>query len=586
MRVLRDSYNIGVLAYSSKDKIESENLSEEFITGKAFEIIKEYWDRVDLIIFIGSVGAVVRLIAPLLKGKEKDPAIVVTDFKASNFIPIIGGHSKGADQYASELALIMNSNAVFTSESKTRELLSLDSFGKDWGWTRSGDVNNWTELIINFSNRKNVGFYQDSGSDLWMNCLPFSDLVLQKDKKNENNFFITSFKENKCCWHPRDLWIGIGCERNTSESLINRAVSQILYKKKLAKESIAGIATVNLKVDEKGLISFGKKNNWNIKFFSADKLSKIQVPNPSHSVEKAIGTNSVAEASSMAAAGKRCSLIVQKMIFKANNIENGAVTIAISKSLDSYAPDNGELHLIGSGPGEISYLTADARIALSRCVVWIGYKLYLDQLEGLRRNDQIRVDSEISKEENRCKKALDLAKGGAKVALVSSGDIGIYGMSGLVYEIFFKMPPEDRPSVFVHPGISAFQLAAARAGAPIMSDFSVISLSDLLVDWDSIEKRLVCASEADFVTAIYNPKSLKRNWQLKRAIEIFLEKRADNTPVVVSKHLGREGEVTRIYRLDSIPFEEVNMFTVLIIGNTKSFFHKNLVITPRGYLKE
>ena len=193
-----------------------------------------------------------------------------------------------------------------------------------------------------------------------------------------------------------------------------------------------------------------------------------------------------------------------KRIFHAEGGEQGAVTVAIAEAVHPLAPKKGELHLIGSGPGSLQLLTADAREALSRCILWVGYGLYLDLLEPLRRCDQVRLDGQLTRERDRCWQALDLARQGARVALISSGDSGIYGMAGLALELWMDLPETERPRFQVHPGLSALQLAAARAGAPLMHDFCTISLSDRLTPWRVIERRIEAAACGDFVVAIYN----------------------------------------------------------------------------------
>tara|TARA_Y100001968_G_scaffold156259_1_gene142717 strand:- start:1842 stop:3611 length:1770 start_codon:yes stop_codon:yes gene_type:complete len=555
----------------------------EFLTGSAEEIIRRYWQDCDYLIFVGAIGAVVRLIAPFLENKSVDPAVLVIDANSLNIIPLIGGHQSGGDQLALALAEDIGAKTVFTSDSKSFDRIPLDSFGFAWGWDRSGLLENWKNLMISYSNGEFVRFNQSLGSTLWQNTsYEFKNLSAE----NSNDCCSLSIgitKDSDCCWHPHNLWIGIGCERNSSKKLINRAIDEVFLSAGLAKESIAGISSIDLKSDEEGLIELLDDNSWSAKFYSAESLSRISVPNPSLKVNQEIGTPSVSEASALLAAGEGGQLLVQKNIFSAKDNELGAVTISIAKSLKSFAPLRGELHLIGSGPGEISYLTNDARFALSRCVVWIGYKPYLDYLEPLRRTDQVRIDSRLTQEKVRCKEALDLANEGIKVALISSGDTGIYGLAGLALELLLQQSKDQRPSFQVHPGISAVQMAAAKSGAPLVNDFCVISLSDLLTPWEKIEQRLMAAAESDFVVGIYNPRSLGRDWQLKQAIEIFLAKRLGSTPVLFARQLGRVEEEIKTYRLDSFPCERVDMLTVLLIGNSKSLLKDGFFVTARGY---
>ena len=183
----------------------------------------------------------------------------------------------------------------------------------------------------------------------------------------------------------------------------------------------------------------------------------------------------------------------------------------------------------------------------------------------------------------RCAEALDLASQGLRVALVSSGDSGIYGMAGLALEQWLSRPPLDRPSFQVHPGISALQLAAARAGAPLMHDFCTISLSDRLTPWEVIERRLRAAAAGDFVVALYNPRSQGRDWQLGKARQLLLEGRPATTPVALARQLGRSGETLQLVTLANLPVEQVDMLTLVLIGNSSSRIEAGRMVTPRGY---
>ena len=248
-----------------------------------------------------------------------------------------------------------------------------------------------------------------------------------------------------------------------------------------------------------------------------------------------------------------------------------------------WAPQRGSLHLVGSGPGPIALLSGEARQVLAAATVWVGYGLYLDLLEPIRRPDQLRREGRLTEERARCAEALDLARQGLDVALISSGDSGIYGMAGLALELWLQLPALDRPAFTVHPGLSALQLAAARAGAPLMHDFCTISLSDRLTPWEVIERRLKGAASGDFVVALYNPRSLGRPWQLGRAIELLGEGRPPSTPVLLARQLGRAEEAISLHTLGSLPEDEVDMLTLVLVGNSTSTSADGWVVTPRGY---
>jgi cobalt-precorrin 5A hydrolase/precorrin-3B C17-methyltransferase len=306
-------------------------------------------------------------------------------------------------------------------------------------------------------------------------------------------------------------------------------------------------------------------------------------------VAEAAARQAAAEAAVPAAAGLTDAgaapscLLVEKRIERAAAGELGAATLAVALAGRQWAPQRGSLHLVGSGPGAIDLLSGDARRALAAATVWVGYGLYLDLLEPLRRPDQLRREGRLTEERARCAEALDLARQGIDVALISSGDSGIYGMAGLALELWLQLPLLDRPAFTVHPGLSALQLAAARAGAPLMHDFCTISLSDRLTPWEVIERRLRGAASGDFVVALYNPRSLGRPWQLARAIDLLAEGRPAATPVLLARQLGRAEEQVSLHTLGTLPQEQVDMLTLVLIGNSTTRVQDGRMVTPRGY---
>ena len=552
---------------------------------KAF--LEKHWHKNNQIIFIGSIGAVIRLISPLVRSKENDPAILVIDSIAKNVIPLIGGHKQGGDEFANELAAALDAEAIFTSDSFINRKISLDCYGTGWGWKRGGRYSDWRELMISQARKQKIAVFQTKGSKLWRQlegCSNLSFLENNDSKFFENiNLYIGQENLYECSWHPPSIIIGIGCERNTDEKLIQRAINETFTQKGLSLLSISGLATIDKKNDEIGLLNLSKKNEWPIYFFSALELSKVKVPSPSNIVLKEMGTASVAEAAAILQGAEIGRLIQDKQIYYSKEDEFGAVTIALVELDKPFAPHKGELHLIGSGPGKLEMLTSDSRQALTRCAAWIGYGPYLNYLEAIRRHDQVRIDSELTFEKDRCQHALDLAKEGVKVALISSGDSGIYGMAGLALELWLNERVDSRPLFQVHPGISSFQMAAAKLGAPFMHDFCSISLSDLLTPWNQIEQRIISAAKGDFVIAIFNPKSIKRDWQLKKAVDLLLQFRKSNTPIAIARQLGRPEESIEIETLETLQYQKVDMLTILIIGNSQSFIKNNRFLTPRGY---
>ena len=240
------------------------------------------------------------------------------------------------------------------------------------------------------------------------------------------------------------------------------------------------------------------------------------------------------------------------------------------------------------GPGREDHITPAARKALDNSEVVIGYRTYVDLIRPILSNQEI-VASSMRQELQRVNLALDRALAGETVSLVSSGDAGIYGMAGLVLEVCRakEVPVAPEPEglqITIVPGVPAFAAAGSLLGAPLMHDFAAISLSDLLTPWEIIEKRLRMAAEGDFVVAIYNPKSKKRDWQIGKAQEILLEHRQGATPVGIVSRATREGEEITITDLENMLSHPIDMQTVIIVGNSRTFTHGSLLVTPRGYL--
>jgi cobalt-precorrin 5A hydrolase/precorrin-3B C17-methyltransferase len=542
-----------------------------------------------VLIVIGATGAVTRLIAPLLTDKEHDPAVLVLDAGGQRVIPLLGGHHAGAEQWSREIAAALGGEAVLSGDSAVTGRLATDAFGTAWGWNRSGTSANWSQLMKAQARGEATHLIQTMGSTLWQSSSAAqASQLLDLDGEAGNAMSMLEIstsitRTGACQWHPPLLWLGIGCERDTSLNLVQRAVSSALEEAGLAEEAVAGISSIDRKGDEKALQDLAQLHHWPFRLHTATALDRVRVPTPSEVVAAEMGTGSVAEAAALLSSGPNGQLKLHKRITHANDAECGAVTVAIAESMEAHAPQRGELHLIGSGPGDLALLTPDARKALERCPAWVGYGLYLDLLEPLRRSDQIRLDGQLTMERDRCQQALSLACQGVRVALVSSGDSGIYGMAGLALELWLDLPEDERPRFAVHPGISALQLAAAKAGAPLMHDFCTVSLSDRLTPWEVIERRLEGAAKGDFVVALYNPRSKGRDWQLQRAKDILLTERPVSTPVVMARQLGRQEEHVSFCRLDSLPVESVDMLTVLIIGNSSSRLEGGRMVTPRGY---
>ncbi|MGB3695200.1 MAG: precorrin-3B C(17)-methyltransferase [Spirulinaceae cyanobacterium] len=555
------------------------------------------WENHQGLVFCLATGAAVRLIAPLLKDKSSDPGVVVLDQEGRFVISLCSGHQGGADVLTRLIAKQLGATPILTGAAASLDLPGIDVMGLPFGW-RKGE-GDWTGVSAAVARTEVVEVIQEVGSTLWQKHLPpkhsfqFGFPELGKNQVQPQGRIWISFTKRrfspetdipKVQWHPRVLWVGMGCERGTSQLVMETALEEVFQRYHLATEAIAGIATIDLKADELGILSLCKERSFPLQTFQADALEKVTVPTPSPVVNQEVGTPSVAEAAAILAT-QNPSLLVPKQIFRLEG-EAGAVTVAVAQSQWEYTGGQGKLFLVGMGPGDLGQMTPTAQTAVTEADAIIGYSLYLNLIKPLRRPGQIQESFPITQERQRAQRAIELANWGLTVAVVSSGDAGIYGMAGLVMEELEAGGWDgETPGVTVFPGISALQAAAARVGTPLMHDFCAISLSDLLTPWEVIAKRLAAAAQADFVTAIYNPRSQSRTKQIEIAQKTFLKYRDANTPVALVRSAYRQDEEIIITTLGKMLEHSIDMLTTVLIGNCSTQNYANWLITPRGYNK-
>lgn len=236
----------------------------------------------------------------------------------------------------------------------------------------------------------------------------------------------------------------------------------------------------------------------------------------------------------------------------------------------------GKLYVIGIGPGGLEHMTLKAKQAIEESNIVVGYNKYIDMIKPLVEDKEL-FSTGMRGEEARCRKALELSKENNTVALISTGDSGIYGMAGLILQM------QEDESVEIIPGVTAASAAGSVIGAPLMHDNCNISLSDLMTPYDLIKKRVRNAADADMIISLYNPRSKGRPHYLREAIEIIKEYRELNTPVAVVRHALRDGQEYKLFTLENFDEEVVDMFSIVIVGNSQSFIKNGKFITPRGY---
>lgn len=534
------------------------------------------------IVAIMASGALIRLLAPLLSDKHSEPPVLCISDDGTSVVPLLGGHH-GANDLARTIADALQAHAAVTTAGDLRFGLALDA--PPQGYTLANPEQAkavMAELVAGASLKLN-------GHADWLtqSRLPFADdgrvTVTVTDRAHKPGPL-------ELVYHPKTLVLGMGCERHASVNEAIALATKALNESGLAAQSLAAIASIDVKADETAIHAVANHFGVPARFFTAERLEQEagRLQNPSDVVFAEVGCHGVAEGAALASVGANGSLALTK-------IKSKGVTAAIGKAphimdANTLGRARGKLFVVGIGPGSDGWRSPEVSAMVSASSDLVGYSLYLDLLGPLAAN-KARHDFDLGKEEARVVHAMELAGEGKTVALVCSGDAGIYAMATLVFELFDKGGISDaahRIDVQVSPGISALQGAAARIGAPLGHDFCTISLSDLLTPWEHIQRRVKAAGEGDFVIAFYNPVSMKRRTQLAYARDELLKYRPGDTPVILATNLGRPGELVRTVPLAKLNVDDVDMLTVVVVGSSESRTvttgdGKTWVYTPRGY---
>ncbi|MGE5808038.1 MAG: cobalamin biosynthesis protein, partial [Nitrospirota bacterium] len=595
--------------------------------------VPELWSESSSLVFIMAAGIVVRTIAPLLKDKKSDPAVVVLDEQGKFAVSLVSGHLGGANELAKEIAGFLKGEAVVTTASDVNGLPSIDLWARDNGLL----IENWDVLPqvgTRYVNNGGLRFYSDITLELPAEFLRVSDpRFADAIVSNRRDVYAGSPRctitgegcatdacrvKGQVYLRPVNLVVGIGCNSGTTPDEIEAAVLSTLEEHNLVSSSVHSIATIDIKRDEPGLKAFVQKNDFPLSTFNHQELNRVEGIEKSDVVMRATGAIGVAEPAALLAAGTE-RLLVPKQ-------KKGNVTVAIAEMKtmrnaecgwpvkratlmrkEREKPHTGAIYVVGTGPGSLDHITPAAREAIGKSDVIVGYGTYLDLITELLQGKEV-LSTGMTQEVNRCRKAVELAKSGKAVSIISGGDPGVYAMAGLVFEILKSQESEVRSQevkggrqgldeqnnstfriphsalkVEVIPGISALNASASRLGAPLMHDFACISLSDRLTPWEVIEKRVEAAAAADFVIVLYNPRSKGRAGHFNRAREIILKHRMPSTPAGLVKGAMREQETVIVTDLANMQDSDIDMQTTVIIGNSKTFAWNNLMVTPRGY---
>jgi cobalt-precorrin 5A hydrolase/precorrin-3B C17-methyltransferase len=532
------------------------------------------------IIGICAAGILIRALATGLDNKQNEPPVIAVSADGVHAVPLLGGHH-GANALAARVADVTGGSAAITTAGETLHGVALDDPPAGWILANPSAAKPVMAALLAGDQPTIV---IEAGNPTWLAGLPIdrdgSWMIRITDRD------ITP-SADEMLFHPPTLVLGVGCERDCDPDELIALVDETLAAAGLSPASVALVASIDVKMDEAAVHAVAAHLGAPTRYFDAPRLEAEtpRLENPSEIVFREVGAHGVAEAAALAATGSAGTLVVAK-----HKSARATCAVARGTSIDpaNIGAARGTLSIIGTGPGDAAHRIPATDSAVAGATDLVGYGPYLDLL-GAAANGKERHDFGLGAEEDRCRHALELAATGRQVALVSSGDPGIFAMASLVFELLDRGgdPAWQRIAITVHPGVSAMQLAAARAGAPLGHDFCAISLSDLLTPWPAIEARLRAAAQADFVVALYNPASRRRRQQFETARNILLAYRPDDTPVVVARNLARPGEQVSIVPLAEFSLDAIDMLTIVIVGNSQSQTidgtASRWTYTPRGY---
>ncbi len=534
------------------------------------------------VVGVCAAGILVRAVASLLHDKTGEPPVVAVAEDGSVVVPLLGGH-RGGNRLASQIAEHLQGVAAVTTAGDLALGVALDAPPPGW-------------RLVNPEAAKSVMAAVLGGAGIAVEGdLPFaiearggdgvrliaSDAPVEPDGQS-------------LVYAPQRYALGLGCARGCDPGEMAALIGEVLAEAGVARAAVAVVGSLDLKADEPAMIDAAAHLDVPFRVFSAEALEAEapRLATPSDVVFTEVGCHGVSEGAALALGDSDGQLVVSKR--KTANATAALVRCG-SPIVELAGRGRGKVSLVGIGPGQADWRTPEASKLVAEADELVGYGLYIDLLGPLAAG-KTRVDYPLGGEEARCRYALEAAGEGKRVALICSGDAGIYAMGALVFELLDRGPDEmgvsdaaRRVEVVSAPGVSALQAAAARAGAPLGHDFCAISLSDLLTPRDDILRRLTAAAEGDFVIAFYNPVSKTRRVLLAEARDILLVHRPADTPVLLASSLGRPEEELRYRRLDQLEVDEVDMLTVVLVGSSNSRLAElgdgARMYTPRGYAR-
>jgi cobalt-precorrin 5A hydrolase / cobalt-factor III methyltransferase / precorrin-3B C17-methyltransferase len=523
--------------------------------GPVADAVREAFARCEQVVCFLATGAVVRLVAPLLGGKASDPGVVCVDEAGRFAVSLVGGHGGGANELAREVGELLVAQPVVTTATDAADLPGLDTLGLPV----EGAVAAVSRALLD-------------GTPVALAAeVPWPLPPLPVADTGEYTIRVTDRDVRpgplEVLLRPPTLVVGVGASRGVPAVEVLELIGDALRDAGLSAASVASLATVDAKAGEPGVVAAAERLGVPLVTYPAKELACVDVPNPSAAPLAAVGTPSVAEAAALAGGGE---LLVAK--------RKSAASPAMATCAVVRRPGRGRLALVGLGPGARDLLTPRAKAELRRASVLVGLDQYVDRIRDLLRPGTRVLESGLGAEEERARTAVAEARRGHAVALIGSGDAGVYAMASPALA-----EAGDDIDVVGVPGVTAALAAGAVLGAPLGHDHVSISLSDLHTPWEVIERRVRAAAEADLVVTFYNPRSRGRARQLPRALAILAEHRAPSTPVGVVRSASQPDESRRLTTLADVDPATVDMMTVVTVGNTATRRIAGRMVTPRGY---
>lgn len=523
--------------------------------GPVADAVRAAFAECDRLVCFLATGAVVRLVAPLLHGKADDPGVVCVDEAVRFAVSLLGGHGGGANELAREVGEVLGAEPVVTTATDAVGLPGLDALGLPV----EGDVAAVSRALLD---GEAVAL---RGEVTWpLPPLPVGAEGAYTVRVTDR---IVEPADGEAVLRPPTLVVGVGASKGAPVEEVLGLLEDVLREAGLSRACVAELATVDAKSDEPGLVEAARRLGVPLVTHPAEALARVVVPNPSDAPLAAVGTPSVAEAAALVGGG---DLLVPK--------RKSAGSPAMATCAVVRRPGRGRLAVVGLGPGARDLLTPRARDELRRASVLVGLDQYVDQIRDLLRPGTRVLESGLGAEEERARTAVAEARRGQAVALIGSGDAGVYAMASPALA-----EASDDIDVVGVPGVTAALAAGALLGAPLGHDHVSISLSDLHTPWEVIERRVRAAAEADLVVTFYNPRSRGRDWQLPKALAVLAGHRAPGTPVGVVRNASRVDESVRLTTLAALDPATVDMMTVVTVGNTATRQIAGRMVTPRGY---